>query len=327
MQLLESLKNRLLEEAPKLGFKDSSPVAEHEASSENERVYHEIRQTLRVSGVNLVFRTWAGHAGLLPLLWDAIRPNAETRVFEDSADQLRAEAARAAESLGRLNVAKRTHLGESQAYQVRAALELYHYVNPKLLLLTAAVRLALQGELNAKAETSDAKPQRIVLGVPPRMAAMEMEDAKPKKARLQSIFDEIQEALSLPSVNSDYRTLALWPDYLAAAWANLKPIVSRSEYGEAANRVSDQARQLAAKLPLPVALSRPQREKGSVSFDKAVETTDSFAQLLPGLMIHVALCLQDWRHGDELARSPFSAETRGETPKVESQEGDAHELA
>ena len=28
------------------------------------------------------------------------------------------------------------------------------------------------------------------------------------------------------SINSDYRTLALWPDYLAAAWARLKPIVA-----------------------------------------------------------------------------------------------------
>ncbi len=35
------------------------PVTVHEAEDEIERVYHEIRQVLRVTGVNLNLRTWA----------------------------------------------------------------------------------------------------------------------------------------------------------------------------------------------------------------------------------------------------------------------------
>ncbi|WP_144058047.1 hypothetical protein, partial [Novipirellula maiorica] len=66
------------------GSKQSSPVAEYAAEGDIERVYHEIRQILRVRGINLIFRTWAGAGDkkLLPLLWDTVRPNAETMQFE-----------------------------------------------------------------------------------------------------------------------------------------------------------------------------------------------------------------------------------------------------
>ena len=42
------------------GFGKPKPVKEIEATGEIERVYHEIKQSMRVSGINLNFRTWAG---------------------------------------------------------------------------------------------------------------------------------------------------------------------------------------------------------------------------------------------------------------------------
>src|SRR5215207_8795229 len=101
------------------------PVPEYEAKGNIERVYHEIRQVLRVSGVNLNFRTWAGYGQFLPVMWDAIRANLETRIFEDAADQVRAEAVGLAGRLGRLDIRSRLSLGESQSYQVLKALDLY----------------------------------------------------------------------------------------------------------------------------------------------------------------------------------------------------------
>ncbi len=44
-----------------LGFGKQKQVTEYEAAGEIERVYHEIRQSLRVTGINLNFRTWAGY--------------------------------------------------------------------------------------------------------------------------------------------------------------------------------------------------------------------------------------------------------------------------
>ena len=57
-----------------LGLSKPKQVSEREAEGEIERVYHEIKQTLRVSGINLNFRTWADYEKFLPLMWDSMRP-------------------------------------------------------------------------------------------------------------------------------------------------------------------------------------------------------------------------------------------------------------
>ena len=69
------------------GFGKPKPVKETEATGEIERVYHEIKQSLRVSGINLNFRTWADYERFFPLMWDAMRPAAETREFENAAEK------------------------------------------------------------------------------------------------------------------------------------------------------------------------------------------------------------------------------------------------
>lgn len=116
-----------------LGLGKKKPVAEYEAEGEIERVYHEIRQVLRVSGVNLNLRTWATFDKFLPAMWDALRPNLETRGFESAADRVRSDAVDAATVFPRLDAVASGTLGESQRFQLQRALNLYHYVNPKLL--------------------------------------------------------------------------------------------------------------------------------------------------------------------------------------------------
>lgn len=292
------------------GFGKLQPVAEHEAAGEIERVYHEIKKVLRVTGVNLNFRTWAGYQSFLPAMWNAMRRNAETRHFEDAADRVRAEAAHAAEALGRLSAIDAVQLGESQTYQLRAALDLYHYINPKLLVLTSAVKLALDNGTVERSKTAHTETDSVDLGSPDKMYSMEMEDENPSDGRIANIFKDIKETLSLSSVNSDYRTLALWPDYLEAAWQRLKPVVRSIAYQNAVSQVRETAVASALSLPYPVSLSRQTIEESGDDFDAVVKTTAQFEELLPGLILNIALCEHDWRTGDDLARSPFPATPR-----------------
>jgi hypothetical protein len=95
---------------------------------------------------------------------------------------------------------------------------LYHYINPKLLLFTSSIKLALDGEPIGQ-KSVDSHLELITRGAPAKMYPMEMVAEKPQDKRLRDLFDDIKQTLSLSSINSDYRTLALWPDYLAAAWA------------------------------------------------------------------------------------------------------------
>ncbi len=286
----------------------SKEVAEHKARGEIERVYHEIRQTLRVSGVNLNFRTWARYEKFFPAMWDAVRPNLETRAFEYAADEVRARAVRAAEKLGRLGVPGHVQLGDSQLYQIQAALDLYHYVNPKLLVLTSALKLALDGE-PIGGSGPGGRVELIELGEPLRMYPMEMvSDESDEEVR--AIFEDIKQTLSLPSVNSDYRTLALWPDYLEAAWRELKPYVAREDYRRFSDELREQARALARSLPYPIPLSRQRVAELGEDADRIIETIDRFEQLLPSLIINIALFELDWRDAEALSRSPFPAAPR-----------------
>lgn len=126
------------------GFGKPKSISETEAEGEIERVYHEIKQSLRVSGINLNFRTWAGFDKFFPLMWDAMRPLVETRGFEDAADKVRNQSVNLAGKLGKIETM--ASLGESQKYQIGKAHELYHYINPKLLVFTSKVKQALEGE-------------------------------------------------------------------------------------------------------------------------------------------------------------------------------------
>lgn len=291
-----------------LGLGKSKPVSEREAEDEIERVYHEIRQVLRVSGVNLNFRTWATFEKFLPAMWDALRPNLETRVFETVADRVRSEAITAAAAMPRLNAIDSLQLGESQRYQIRAALDLYHHINPKLLVLTSAVRLALDGEKIGGGTAQHV--ERIERGEPPNIYPMEMVAAKPDDERLSDLFDDIVKTLELSTINSDYRTLGLWPDYLNAAWSKLKPLVRDPAYPQASDALRETARAAARQLPFAFDLSRERVAALGEDVDEIVKKTQKFEQILPPLILNVALFQLDWKTPEPLREPPFPAGLR-----------------
>ncbi len=291
------------------GFGKPKQVAETEADGEIERVYHEIKQSLCVSGINLNFRTWAGYEKFFPAMWDAMRPVAETRAFETAADEVRAESVRIAETLGAIGAKSNANLGESQRYQIEKALELYHYINPKLLVVTAKVRQAMKNEA---APTQNALPKNTELierGIPAKMYPMEMISDEPDDAEIAAIFEDIKKTLELSSINSDYRTFGLWKNYLAAFWQQLKPIVENAEYEQASNELRETARKSARNLP-PISLSKKQVEELGEDADEILKTTEKFEKLLPSLVINISLLSLDGKTANELVKSPFPAATR-----------------
>jgi hypothetical protein len=291
------------------GLRRPKQVEEHEAAGEIERIYHEIRETLRVTGVNLNFRIWARNEKFFPAMWEAVRPDVETRLFENAADQLRAEAVYIAERWARPGITSRVPLGESQRYHIQAALMLYHYINPKLLLITSSIKLALGGE-PIRQVSADSPLELIARGAPAKMYPMEMIAEEPQDKRLRDLFDDIKQTLSLSSINSDYRTLALWPDYLVTAWTWLKPIVESEEYRLASNSLREIARALARSLPSPVPLAYERVRALGEDIGEVMKITEQFESLLPSLIINIALLGLDWHTPEDYARSPFPAESR-----------------
>lgn len=289
-----------------LNFGGRRVIAEHDASDEIDDLYHDIRQTLRVTGVNLIFRTWAGYTNALPVMWKALRPAVTSRTFEQAADQLRERTVELASSMTRLDVPSRVALGPSQAYQIEQALLLYHYINPKLLLLTSALRLALEGQMPFDGSVRpDGDENSIPRGQPPGMYPMEMVTDEPDDDRINTVFGEITTHYALASINSDYRTFALWPDYLAMVWQQLKPCSEQPSYRSAALEIQRYSGELARSLPCPVRLLHTKFDDEVESAAEVKEKTTGFERLLPPLLLNVALMGLDWQPPDLLRRSPF----------------------
>lgn len=289
-----------------LNFGTAQVIAEHDASDEIDEVYHDIRQTMRVTGVNLIFRTWAGYTNALPIIWKALSPAVSTRAFEQAADQLRARTVDLASSMARLSVPARIALGPSQAYQIEQAVLLYHYINPKLLLLTSALRLAMDPQAPSTDDTQhNPLAERLPRGEPPGMYPMEMVSDEPHDETVATVFKDIKDHYAQAAINSDYRTLALWPDYLAAAWQQLKPHSDEGAYRSAVVELQTYSGILARTLPCPVTLSRTDFDQNVESAAEVKEKTAGFERLLPPLLLNVALMGLDWRSRDVLRHSPF----------------------
>ena len=286
------------------GTRKYDPVGEREAEGEIERVYHDVRQVLRVSGIDLNFQTWAAFDQSFPLLWDAVRDNAGTYAFERAADELRAEAARGALQLPRVQATAALTLGPSQLYQIGAALALYHYVHPKLLIVTAAVRIALEDPAGIPGSPT-ADLRKLPRGIPERMYPMETVDEGSDEPLIETTFEDIRHTLSIERIGSVYRTLALWPDYLAAGWRALKPIVSDPEYTALTARLQRRADELARTLAYRVKLSRLDIASVGEDDDQFATMTRRFEALLPPLMVDVALLMLEGTSADVCAESPF----------------------
>ncbi|HEY0097109.1 MAG TPA: halocarboxylic acid dehydrogenase DehI family protein [Archangium sp.] len=282
-------------------------VSEHEARGEVERVLHEMRQALRVTGLDVTVRRWAGFERFLVAMWEAMGPNTETRAFESAADEVRAQAVEAAGRLGRLGAWEAAVLGESQRYHVRGALELYHYLDPKMLVFTSAVKLALQDEpVGALQPLGSA--ERVERGAPARMMAMEEVEERPDDARLRGLFKDIQETVGPPSLPGEFRGLALWPGYLEAAWERLKPRMRTEEWARECDALLETSRRLARRLPYEVALSKERLEVLREDSELIQRVTVQSEWRLPVLVLGMATLVGDV--GDVERRLPFPAEAR-----------------
>ena len=281
------------------------PIAEHEATGNIAEIYHDIRRTFRVTGVNLNFRTWAAFERFFAAMWASASPIAQTVAFEQAADSVRTHAAALATTLPRIKAGAESKLGDSQRFQIARALGLYHYVNPKLLVFTVLVRHALEQESRRTPTAPQGAAHLLVGGAAPRMAPMEMIDEQSADRRLRRVFRDIKKTLNLSSVNSDYRTLGLWPAYLEAGWTQLKPLVKSEAYKTGSQQISDEAARAAEALPVPYGLDRRRLKQLGESHERILDVTTRFERLLPSLILNIALWSREWVSDDELRASPY----------------------
>jgi len=258
-------------------------------SKESKRLAYEIRQTLKIKGFALNLDSSASLAAGLPACWDAVRPCLETPELEDAAEQILSEASSLAEGLGEANDKSSLRLSQDEASHLQAGLDFYHFLLPKMLVLTSGLRLACDKELLNRGMTEEPAPGRKAV----------------EEDGLQNIFRSIR---SILSVQGPVQMPRAWSKYLAAASAQLKPVVQGENYHRASNQLHTISRQLAPGFQERISSV----ETGSL--EAIAKQVSHLESLLPSLIMSITLLELFFRPADRIiAAQPAPAQPRAQT--------------
>ena len=204
-----------------------SNIPESQASGEIARLYADIKDTLRVPAVNLIWRHLATIGGALPWIWGSIKPLYVKGILDAEAEGLRD-----VEGLPTLPCWPRAALrvvGVRSADEtvLRAVLANYDQTNPVNLLAFITLLARLRDEGAERAEFASApriRPARITNELPRLIPAEEMSADTRELARafIEIGLDKAPEWISASAGIT--RHLANWPGFLALCVSALAPL-------------------------------------------------------------------------------------------------------
>src|SRR5919201_425339 len=231
-------------------------VDETQANRQTIEIYELVTRKVRVGRVPLLFKALAAEKALVPC-WTALRPAIRVRAFEEAADDLRARAARAAVDLGCPLIETQLEWAGydvDEIDQIRGQVDIFHYVDAKLLMAVTVLAEALSGGVGGVPRGPRGE-QRVPRGVPQDMDPIELvpEDAN---GALGKVFRSIRVHLGLGLVPDDFRALGRWPKYLELAWADARKRDEERAARAAVKEITRSAEEAAAQLPVRVEIAQ-----------------------------------------------------------------------
>jgi Halocarboxylic acid dehydrogenase DehI len=261
---------------------DVPEVPENKASGEVADVYGRIKDTLRAGVVNFVWRAFASKPRFLTAVWERLEPCVDEG-FMEAADAIRAMAIeRVRES--QVIPDHRALLGDD-LHEATQELRVFLEVNPRLAILTSAMRLSWNG-----AEVGGHRAPVPAEAAVPQWHP-DIETKEPTFGDLKAVYADIEETLDLPAPNTDYRALGKWPDYLTRAWGDLKPFVGTEAWSAITRSIEWNARIAAVALPERLRISPEDAadlglEPGEV--EEVGSWIGAFDSILPELIVNTS---------------------------------------
>ena len=280
-------------------------VDETQADRATIEIYELSTRKFRVGRVPLLLRALAAEKALVPC-WNALRPVLRMRAFEEAADDLRTRAARAAVELGCPLIETQLEWAGydvDEIDEIRGQVDIFHYLDAKLLMAVAALSQALRGSVGGVRKGARAE-QRVPRGVPQDMDHIELvpEDSD---GSLAKSFRSIRSHLGLGIVPDDFRALGRWPKYLELAWGDARNRDDEPRAKAAVRELAGQADEAARQLPVAVSLPDEALGPAGASSDRVRALLDRFRRALPGLVLDLALFKVQLDGAEAARESPF----------------------
>jgi hypothetical protein len=280
-------------------------VDETQADRPTLEIYELITRKLRVGRVPLLFKALAAGKGL-SVCWEALRPAIRVRAFEEAADDLRARAATAAVELGCPLIETQLEWAGydvDEIDEIRGQVDVFHYIDAKLLMAVATLTQALQGGAGGVQRGARGE-QRLPRGVPPDMDPIELVP-EVQNGALGKIFRGIRAHLGLGLVPDDFRALGRWPRYLEVAWSDARERDESPRARDALRELLAQADEAARLLPVRVQVSDQALRTAGADPDRLRAMLERFRSAMPGLVLDLALFKVQLDGVESARESPF----------------------
>src|SRR5579864_6804400 len=213
-------------------------VRENDVADEHVReTYRDVKESLRLPLVDVMFQAYATVPRFLEFTWRRLRPSVLAMPFIERAAEIGAHADRgtSAWSIGdHAGELRARNVSEADLRKMRELADMFHQVNPKLAVIAQAVRLALAGEaIGGGGSTGPPLPfdrertPHDFRGIPVQLA-----EEREAPLRVRTIYEEIKSATGVGFLETEYRAMGAFPDWLEVFWNDCKPLLRKPEFSK-----------------------------------------------------------------------------------------------
>ena len=202
-------------------------ITEDEASGEIARIYRDIRESLGVPVVNLIWRHLATVPGALPWAWDSLKPLYVSGAITEAAVLLRASLRTDQNLVFSSSTLKSVSLSPDDLRSITVVLNSYERSNSLNLIALNALLAKIDG---VEIQERDRLPRvaidekSVVHGEMPELLALANMEAE-----VRDLVEELNQIGGRSDImHSMYRHLAHWPQYLALLHVLVKTIETES---------------------------------------------------------------------------------------------------
>ncbi len=288
-------------------------IPESEARGRVLEIYQDIKQTLGVPQVNAIFQAVAVYPRFLEAFWSTMRRAAQKPEFFRLADRVRAEAYTRMHNYFPIpdlcDVIRGRQLSAGARQEITDTVDLYHYVDPLLMMMTVAQMAGFENPVGREAPTGAPAEHPVFLDRP---LLIEDEAAPP---RIKIVYEDMKTVLGLPALSSGYLAFARYPDFLENYWNVLKPIAQSPLYTESQTGMRDTAWALTREFPVRVETTIPALSETGISADEitaVVGVVELFVGAFSQLVLNVALAKIGLEGGNGHAAAPPAAPAAGQ---------------
>jgi len=260
-------------------------VCDSEAPPRTRQIFEELCCLLGLPAVPSLYRAYAAFPLFLEVHWRAFRPALESRQFFQLGARLAAESyTRAHNYFGISALASNPARQATSSVSFLQVLDFYQYLDPLLLLISAAQMQAFEGQVGQ------------LLGRPepashPTFPAAPWLSGSPQATpAVQRIWEERRRILELAFISDEHRALACWPDFYQEYWSALKDLLHSPVYKDCQYRIAESAWTLVAELPVPLETGISQLLEAGLDNEQVcaiVRINQGFLDALTGLVMDI----------------------------------------